>query len=110
VLPRVFYARSPEVVARELLGKTLIRVAGEDRLGGTIVETEAYHGEADPASRAFHGMKSYNSMMWAEPGRVFVYNVHKYWMLNVIAHEEGAVGGVLFRAIEPTLGVEAMRS
>jgi DNA-3-methyladenine glycosylase len=48
-------------------------------------------------------------MMWAEPGLAFVYNVHKYWMLNVIAHEAGAVGGVLFRAIEPTLGVEAMR-
>lgn len=110
VLPRGFYARSPEVVARELLGKTLVRVLDGVRLGGTVVETEAYHGEADPASRAFLGRKNYNSLMWAEPGLAFVYNVHKYWMLNVIAHEKGGVGGVLFRAIEPALGVEAMRA
>jgi DNA-3-methyladenine glycosylase len=108
VLPAGFYVRSPEAVARELLGKTLIRLVEGERLEGTIVETEAYHGLGDPASRAFHGMKSYNAMMWAEPGQVFVYNVHKYWMLNVIAHEAGGVGGVLFRAIEPTLGVDAM--
>ena len=109
VLPRDFYARGPEVVARELLGKTLVRVSEGVRFGGVIVETEAYHGEGDPASRAFHGRKTYNSMMWAEPGLAFVYNVHKYWMLNVIAHGAGEVGGVLFRAIEPAFGVEAMR-
>jgi DNA-3-methyladenine glycosylase len=46
--------------------------------------------------------------MWDEPGRLFVYNVHKFWMLNVVAHEQGGVGGVLFRAIEPTAGVDGM--
>ncbi len=108
VLPRWFYERSPDVVARELLGKTLVRLLGGESLEGIVVETEAYHGEADPASRAFHGRKNYNAMMWAEPGHLFVYNVHKYWMLNVIAHVPDGVGGVLFRAIEPTRGVEAM--
>jgi DNA-3-methyladenine glycosylase len=108
VLPGGFYARSPEVVARELLGKTLVRVIGGERLGGVVVETEAYHGGGDPASRAYHGRKEYNAAMWEEPGRLFVYNVHKYWMLNVVAHLPGGVGGVLLRAIEPTVGVEAM--
>jgi DNA-3-methyladenine glycosylase len=108
VLPAGFYARSPEVVARELLGKTLVRVLGGERLEGVVVETEAYHGGGDPASRAYHGRKEYNAAMWEEPGRLFVYNVHKYWMLNVVAHLPGGVGGVLFRAIEPTAGVEAM--
>jgi DNA-3-methyladenine glycosylase len=109
VLPAAFYARSPEVVARDLLGKRLIRVFDGDRLGGIVAETEAYHGLGDPASRAFRGKKRYNSPMWDDPGRLFVYNVHKYWMLNVIAHESSQVGGVLFRAIEPTTGVRMMR-
>jgi DNA-3-methyladenine glycosylase len=108
VLPKSFYERNPEVVAHELLGKKLVRLIDRERLEGTIVETEAYHGGDDPASRAFHGRKEYNAGMWKEAGRLFVYNVHKYWMLNVIAHLPGGVGGVLFRAIEPTAGVEAM--
>ena len=105
----MFYTRSPENVARDLLGKTLIRILHGDVLGGIVAETEAYHGLDDPASRAFRGKKSYNSPMWDEPSHLFVYNVHKYWMLNVVAHEPGEVGGVLFRAIEPTMGIRIMR-
>jgi DNA-3-methyladenine glycosylase len=107
-LGRDFYERDPADVARALLGKTLVRRLGGDRLGGTIVEAEAYYGLGDPASRAFKGRKSYNEAMWGDPGRLFVYNVHRYWMLNFVAHEQGGVGGVLIRALEPTSGVEAM--
>jgi len=107
-LPLSFYARRPDVVARELLGKILVRVLGGDRLEGVVVETEAYYGLEDPASRAFWGMKGYNRVMWGEPGRLFVYNVHRYWMLNVVAHEAGGVGGVLFRAVEPRAGISRM--
>ena len=103
-----FYARDPAEVARALLGKTLVRRLGSDRLEGVIVETEAYYGEGDPASRAFKGLKSYNEVMWGEPGRLFVYNVHRYWMLNFVAHRPGGVGGILVRAIEPTTGVDRM--
>ncbi|MFH2110094.1 MAG: DNA-3-methyladenine glycosylase [Candidatus Bathyarchaeota archaeon] len=108
VLKQGFYARDPADVARALLGKTLVRRLGSERLEGVIVETEAYYGEGDPASRAFKGRKSYNKVMWGEPGRLFVYNVHRYWMLNFIAHRPGGVGGVLIRAIEPTTGIERM--
>jgi len=107
-LPLGFYARRPDVVARELLGKTLVRRIGGEDLEGVVVETEAYFGLEDPASRAYRGMKEYNHVMWGEPGRLFVYNVHKYWMLNVVAHESDGVGGVLFRAIEPKKGIEKM--
>jgi DNA-3-methyladenine glycosylase len=103
-----FYARDPAEVARALLGKTLVRKLDSDRLEGVIVETEAYYGEGDPASRAFKGRKSYNEVMWGEPGHLFVYNVHRYWMLNLVAHDPGGAGGVLIRALEPTRGVEAM--
>jgi len=107
-LPESFFVRDTAMVARELLGKRLVRILGGDSLEGVIVETEAYFGEEDPASRAFHGKKNYNSLMWGEPGRVFIYNVHRYWMFNVVAHEPGETGAVLIRALEPTAGVEAM--
>jgi DNA-3-methyladenine glycosylase len=109
ILPTSFYSRDTAVVAQGLLGKRLIRVLNGEPLEGIIVETEAYYGAEDPASRAFHGRKNYNRLMWGEPGRVFIYNVHKYWMLNVVAHEPDRIGAALIRAIEPTRGIETMR-
>ncbi len=107
-LPVSFYERDPAEVARGLLGKRLVLKTGDATLEGIIVETEAYYGSEDPASRAYHGKKNYNEAMWGEPGRVFIYNVHKHWMFNVVAHEPGGVGGVLIRAVEPVEGIEAM--
>ncbi len=109
ILSREFYERSPDLVARDLLGKRLIRRLDGERIECIIVETEAYFGERDPASRAFKGKKKHNVMMWDQPGRLFIYNVHKYWMTNVIAHEKGDVGGVLIRAVEPKKGIELLR-
>jgi DNA-3-methyladenine glycosylase len=108
IIPKEYYMRRPDIVARDLLGKKIVRVLNGERLEGIVVETEAYHGQMDPASRAFHGRKNYNKMMWDEPGHLFIYNVHKYWMLNVVAHDLGGVGGVLFRAIEPVKGIKTM--
>jgi DNA-3-methyladenine glycosylase len=110
VLTKRFYARDTAEVARDLLGKKLVRRLGGESLEGLIVETEAYYGVDDPASRAYRGRKWYNAMMFGEPGRLFVYNVHRYWMLNFVAHEPGKVGAVLIRAMEPTEGVETMRA
>lgn len=73
-------------------------------LKGVIVETEAYYGENDPASRARGGMKRYNVLMWGEPGITFIYMVHGNWLLNIVAHEPGSVGAVLIRALEPPRG------
>jgi DNA-3-methyladenine glycosylase len=109
VLPREFYERDPETVAKELLGKRLTRKSGKNLLKGIIVEAEAYYGLNDPASRAYHGMKKYNKPMWNEPGTAFIYNVHKYWMFNIVAHKPNNIGAVLIRAIEPTKGIEIMK-
>ena len=108
ILPRRFYERDPEVVAKDLLGKIIVRKLDDNILSGMIVETEAYYGPGDPASRAYDGMKNFNRLMWLEPGVAFIYNVHKYWMFNVVAHESGGVGAVLIRAVEPIDGVEIM--
>ncbi len=108
VLHKDFYEREVSEVAKDLLGNILVRRLSNELMGGIIVETEAYYGVDDPASRAYHGRKKYNNVMWGEAGYLFIYNVHRYWMLNFIAHPPRKVGGVLIRAIEPTLGLERM--
>ncbi|MCW4050236.1 MAG: DNA-3-methyladenine glycosylase [Candidatus Bathyarchaeota archaeon] len=108
VLDKKFYSRDTAEVAKGLLGKVLVRKLDDEYLEGIIVETEAYYGVDDPASRAYHGKKQYNRVMFEEPGHLFIYNVHRYWMLNFIAHDDG-VGGILIRAIEPTKGIETMQ-
>ncbi|MFW6117524.1 MAG: DNA-3-methyladenine glycosylase [Thermoproteota archaeon] len=109
VLPKIFYSRDPEIVAKRLLGNRLIRRLEGRSLEGIIVETEAYYGLNDPASRAYHGVKDYNKGMWGEPGKIFIYNVHKYWMLNVVAHKADEIGAVLIRALKPVRGIDFMK-
>ena len=108
ILERKFYERDPATVAKDLLGKTLVRKVDPKVLSGKVVETEAYYGEQDPASRAYKGRVKFNELMYAEPGRTFIYMVHGNWLLNTVAHLMGEVGAVLIRAIEPIQGIEVM--
>jgi len=109
-LPRRFYARSAEQVARELLGCLLVRRLGDEVLTGRIVETEAYVGEEDQACHARHGKTLRNGVMYGEPGHAyvyFVYGVHD--MLNVVCQPAGRPEAVLLRALEPVRGLDRMR-
>ncbi|MCX8192756.1 MAG: DNA-3-methyladenine glycosylase [Nitrososphaeria archaeon] len=103
-----FYARDPALVARELLGKILIRRLNRFFLTSKIVETEAYYGENDPASRARGGRKRFNELMFLDVGRTFIYMVHGNWLLNIVAHPVGEAGAVLIRAVEPLEGIKIM--
>ncbi len=107
-LGRGFYARRPDEVARDLIGKLLVRLYGGARLSGIIVEAEAYFGPEDPASRARHRGGSLARAMEWEPGRALVYGIHRQWLLNVVAHPPSGVGAVLIRALEPREGLEVM--
>lgn len=98
---RNFFERNAEIVAKELLGKILIRKINGKILKAKIVETEAYFGENDPASRASKGKNKISEMMWQEPGKILVYNVHMYNMFNLITDKKGTPSAVLIRAIEP---------
>lgn len=106
-LPRSFYERGPAEVAEGLLGKLLVRLYGGWRLSGIIVETEAYYGELDPASRASR-KGGLAEVMRGTVGVALVYGVHGHWLFNVVAHEPGGVGGVLIRALKPVEGLEIM--
>lgn len=95
-----FFNRKTEIVAKELLGKILVRKINGIKFKSRIVETEAYYGARDPASRAFKKSKMAEPM-FSKPGTFFVYNVHKYWMFNIVTEKEGKAGAVLIRALEP---------
>ena len=105
LVPRDFYLDSPDLVAQKLLGKLLVR--GE--MVGRIVEVEAYFGEADPASHSFPGKTARNAVLFGPPGHAYVYFIYgMYFCLNVSCEPDGLPGGVLFRALEPVSGLEAM--
>ncbi len=108
VISKGFYERDPAQVAKDLLGKVLVRKLQSNVLSGKIVETEAYYGGNDPASKAYKGRKRFNELMFLDVGKTFIYMVHGNWLLNIVAHVKGGVGAVLIRAIEPLEGVEAM--
>ena len=109
ILPRAFFNRSPEIVGRELLGKLLIRRDGRRLLAGRIVEDEAYLGSEDPAAHAFAGKTARNAVLFGPPGHAYVYFIYgNHYCLNVSCMPEGYGEGVLFRAIEPVFGMDAM--
>jgi DNA-3-methyladenine glycosylase len=107
-----FYCRDTPLVARDLLGKILLKQEGGRWTGGFIVETEAYLGEADPASHAAGKMTPRNSVMFGPPGQSYVYFIYgMHFCFNSVAFQPGVqrAGAVLVRALEPALGLELMR-
>jgi DNA-3-methyladenine glycosylase len=100
-IERKFFERDAATVAKDLLGKILVRNLDGKLLRARIIETEAYYGEDDPASWARFGKRKDNRGMWGKPGTILVKNVHKYFMLNFVTGEEGEASAVLIRALEP---------
>jgi len=110
LISREFYLDPPDLVARKLLGKLLVRTGGaEGTMIGRIVEVEAYFGESDPAAHSFAGKTARNAVLFGPPGHAYVYFVYgMHFCLNVSCEREGRAGGVLFRALEPICGLDAM--
>ena len=110
-----FYQRPTEVVAKDLVGKKLVRTIRNNkkhfRLAGIIVETEAYGYSDDLASHAYVGPTDRNKVMFGNVGRAYVYFTYgNHFCLNVSARRSKAeAGAVLIRGIEPVEGVELMR-
>src|SRR5215475_3605357 len=108
-LPRSFFARDPRQVARQLLGKILIRDSEGTRLAGRIVEVEAYLGADDPAAHSAAGRTLRNAVLFGPPGHAYVYFIYgNYYCLNISCEPEGRAGCVLIRALEPLVGIDEM--
>lgn len=110
-LPRKFFARDAETVARDLLGKILVGSAHDAVRRARIVETEAYVGEHDLASHSSRGRTPRNAAMFGRAGHAYIYSIYgMHHCLNVVTGGVGDGQAVLLRAAEPLEGWMARMS
>jgi DNA-3-methyladenine glycosylase len=107
VLGPEFFDRDTVTVARDLLGKVLVRQIDGTRLLGRLIEVEAYLGPNDLAAHSRGGRRTPRTeVMFGAPGHAYVYFTYgMHWMLNFVTREEGMPQAVLVRALEPGPGV-----
>ena len=109
VLPRKFYIRPVITVAKDLLGKVLIKKEGKNILAGRIVEVEAYDGNIDEAAHSFKGKTKRNEVMFNEGGFFYVYFTYgAHYCCNIVTGKKDHGSAVLIRAIEPLEGIDLM--
>ncbi|WP_294162462.1 DNA-3-methyladenine glycosylase [uncultured Clostridium sp.] len=103
IINKEFYNRSAVDVAKDLLGKVLVREVDGKILKGKIVETEAYIGESDKACHAYNGRRTKRTEpLYGEGGISYIYFIYGlYHCLNVVTREENVAEAVLIRALEP---------
>ena len=110
VLKREFYLRNTILVAKELLGKIIVKKNGRQLLSGKIVETEAYIGNHDPACHAYQNITGRSAMLYEKGGTIYVYFIYgNYYCFNLVTEKEGNGCAVLIRAVEPISGINIMK-
>ena len=109
-LPKSFYQRPAALVAWDLLGKRITNETPDGLVGGIIVETEAYLGKNDLACHVSRGLTPRNRIFYDSPaGTVYVFHLRGHYLVNVLTSNNEPLECVLIRAVEPTIGIEAMR-
>jgi DNA-3-methyladenine glycosylase len=107
ILGASFFDRETVAVARDLLGKVVVREVDGRSLWGRLVEVEAYLGPDDLASHSAGGRRSpRNEVMYGAPGHAYVYFTYgMHHCLNFVTRPSGIPQAVLVRALEPGPGV-----
>lgn len=110
-LKRKFFERDTQLVAKDLLGKNLVRKTDKGNIVAKIIEVEAYLGPEDKASHCYDYKKTEKTkIMYMTPGTLYVYYIYgTYFCLNVITEPEGMPCGVFFRQLYPIEGIELMK-
>jgi DNA-3-methyladenine glycosylase len=109
-LSRAFYEQPTVEVARQLLGKYLVRIDAAGVRAGMILETEAYIGPDDKASHASRGRTPRTRVMFGPAGFAYVYLIYgMHHCLNIVTEQEDYPAAVLIRAVEPSEGVALMQ-
>lgn len=105
-LARSFYDRDTIMVAKDLLGKFLVRQSRGVKRIGKIVEVEAYLGPHDLAAHSAKGLTARTKVMFGPPGHAYVYLIYgMYHCMNVVTEREGHASAVLLRALEPVKNI-----
>ena len=108
-LKRDFYVRNTILVARDLLGKTLVHKDGDTIYKGKIVETEAYINAMDQGAHFHKGLTDRTRIIDEPGGHIYIYHIYgMYQMFNIVTEKKGVHGAVLIRALEPMEGITAM--
>jgi len=106
-LNKKFFERDAKEIARELLGKRLVRLLPDGiKKEGIITETEAYVGVKDKASHAYGGRRTKrNEVMYGEAGKIYVYFTYGiHWMLNFVVSDKDDPQAVLMRGLNVVSG------
>ncbi|HNW83560.1 MAG TPA: DNA-3-methyladenine glycosylase [bacterium] len=106
-----FYEQSALSVAKELLGKHLVRKIGRHRIITKIVETEAYCGPEDKACHAFDNRRtSRTETMFMPGGHAYIYLIYGLnHCLNIVTEKSDVPHAVLIRAVEPVEGLDLIK-
>ena len=109
-LNREFFSRNTITVAKELLGKYLVRETEKSTMVGEIKEVEAYLGSEDKACHSYKNKKTERTkVMYEKPGTLYIYLIYgMYHCLNVITEPEAIPCAVLIRQVYPINGIELM--
>lgn len=110
-LPQSYYLQEDVVaIARDLIGKKIVTMVGDQLTSGMITETEAYRGYDDKACHAHLGKFTKRTQVMYENGGVayvyLCYGIHN--LFNIITNTQDHADAVLIRAVEPVDGVEVM--
>ncbi|MDU4045743.1 MAG: DNA-3-methyladenine glycosylase [Peptoniphilus harei] len=105
-----FFERDTVEVAKNLLGKKIIRNISGNFFCAKIVETEAYLGLEDKACHSYGGnITKRNEILYKEAGTIYVYLIYgMYNLLNIVTKNENDPEAVLIRAVEPIENIDAM--
>lgn len=106
-----FTQNTTSQISRDLIGRPLIFDNGSEKLGGYIVETEAYLGPKDRAAHSYNGYRSQaNEGLYRMGGSLYIYSRRQYFFLDVACQKENVPEGVLIRAFEPVWGIKTMQN